>query len=85
MLWLSKCFCNLNSGNDKASIKAKVGYYRLNLLVLVLEVKSLKEFNKERLKKCNKNMNRMNYKGYGIIKYLFEEDSLEFFKLLDSI
>ncbi|HEY8805453.1 MAG TPA: hypothetical protein VIM42_10190, partial [Clostridium sp.] len=36
---------------------------------------------KAEVKKCDKDMNRMHYKGYGLIKNLFEEDKLEFFKL----
>jgi hypothetical protein len=52
--------------------------------VPVPEFKSLKEFNKELLKKCDKDMNRMHYKGHGLIKDLFEEDIIEFFKLPDA-
>lgn len=77
-------FCNPNSGNEKGSVEAKVGYHRRNLLVPVPEFKSLKEFNKELLKKCDKDMNRMHYKGHGLIKDLFEEDIIEFFKLPDA-
>lgn len=65
----------------KGSVEAKVGYHRRNFLVPVPEFKSLKEFNKELLEKCDKDMNRMHYKGHGFIKDLFEEDRLEFFKL----
>jgi hypothetical protein len=36
---------------------------------------------KELLLKCDKDMNRMHYKGYGMIKDLFQEDKQEFFKL----
>jgi hypothetical protein len=77
-------FCNPNSGNEKGSVEAKVGYHRRNLLVPVPEFKSLKEFNKELLEKCDKDMNRMHYKGHGLIKDLFEEDIIEFFKLPDA-
>jgi hypothetical protein len=51
------------------------------MFVPVPEFKDLKEYNKELLLKCDQDMNRMHYKGYGIIKDLFREDQQEFFKL----
>lgn len=74
-------FCNPNSGNEKGSVENKVGYHRRNLFVPVPEFNDLREYNKELLKRCDEDMNRMHYKGYGIIKNLFEEDKKEFFKL----
>jgi hypothetical protein len=51
------------------------------MFVPVPEFKDLKEYNKELLMKCDKDMDRMHYKGYGMIKDLFREDKQEFFKL----
>lgn len=76
-------FCNPNSGHEKGSVENKVGYHRRNLFVPVPEFKDLKEYNKQLLLKCDLDMNRMHYKGYGLIKDLFREDKLEFFKLPD--
>jgi hypothetical protein len=74
-------FCNPDSGHEKGSVENKVGYHRRNMLVPIPEFKDLKEYNKELLLKCDKDMNRMHYKGYGMIKDLFQEDKQEFFKL----
>lgn len=74
-------FCNPNSGHEKGSVENKVGYHRRNLFVPIPEFKDLKEYNKELLLKCDQDMNRMHYKGYGMIKDLFREDSQEFFQL----
>lgn len=74
-------FCNPNSGNEKGSVENKVGYHRRNLFVPVPEFKDLREYNKELLKRCDKDMKRGHYKGIGLINELFEEDKQEFFKL----
>ncbi|MEL7657146.1 MAG: IS21 family transposase [Bacillota bacterium] len=74
-------FCNPNSGHEKGSVENKVGYHRRNLLVPIPEFKDLKEYNKELLVKCDRDMDRMHYKGYGMINELFGEDKQEFFKL----
>lgn len=74
-------FCNPNSGHEKGSVENKVGYHRRNLFVPVPEFKDLREYNKQLLLKCDQDMNRMHYKGYGMIKDLFREDKQEFFKL----
>ena len=74
-------FCNPNSGNEKGSVENKVGYHRRNLFVPVPEFKDLKEYNKQLLEKCDIDMDRMHYKGYGLIKDLFREDKLELLKL----
>jgi len=74
-------FCNPNSGHEKGSVENKVGYHRRNMLVPIPEFNDLKEYNKELLLKCDQDMNRMHYKGYGMIKDLFQEDKQEFFKL----
>jgi hypothetical protein len=74
-------FCNPDSGHEKGSVENKVGYHRRNMFVPIPEFKDLREYNKELLLKCDKDMNRMHYKGYGMIKDLFLEDKQEFFKL----
>jgi len=74
-------FCNPNSGHEKGSVENKVGYHRRNMLVPIPEFKDLKEYNKELLLRCDRDMNRMHYKGYGLIKDLFQEDKQEFLKL----
>jgi transposase len=74
-------FCNPNSGHEKGSVENKVGYHRRNLFVPVPEFKNLKEYNKELLLKCDQDMDRMHYKGYGLIKDLFREDKQVLFKL----
>lgn len=74
-------FCNPDSGHEKGSVENKVGYHRRNLFVPIPEFNDLKEYNKELLLKCDNDMNRMHYKGHGLIKDLFREDKLEFFKL----
>ena len=74
-------FCNPDSGHEKGSVENKVGYHRRNMLVPIPEFKDLREYNKELLLKCDKDMNRMHYKGYGMIKDLFQEDKQELFNL----
>lgn len=74
-------FCNPNSGHEKGSVENKVGYHRRNMFVPVPEFKDLKEYNQDLMLKCDQDMNRMHYKGYGLIKDLFLEDKQEFFKL----
>lgn len=74
-------FCNPNSGNEKGSVEAKVGYHRRNMFVPIPEFNDLKEYNKQLLKRLDKDMERPHYKGIGLIKELFEEDKKEFFKL----
>ena len=74
-------FCNPNSGNEKGSVENKVGYHRRNLFVPVPEFKDLKEYNKELLLKCDKDMERPHYKNSTPIKDLFIEDKAEFIKL----
>jgi len=54
------------------------------MLVPIPEFNDLKEYNKELLLKCDQDMKRMHYKGYGMIKDLFQKDRQEFFKLPKS-
>jgi len=74
-------FCNPNSGNEKGSVENKVGYHRRNMFVPIPEFNNLKEYNKQLLKRLDKDMDRQHYKGKGLIKELFEEDKKEFFNL----
>lgn len=74
-------FCNPNSGNEKGSVEAKVGYHRRNIFVPIPEFSDLNEYNKQLLKRLDKDMDRQHYKGIGLIKELFKEDKAEFFKL----
>ena len=74
-------FCNPNSGNEKGSVENKLGYHRRNLFVPVPEFKDLREYNRELLHRCDRDMNRNHYKGHRLISELFEEDKKGFFKL----
>ena len=67
-------FCNPNSGHEKGSVENKVGYLRRNLFVPIPEFKDINEFNRELLKKCTQDMNRIHYKKNKLISELFKED-----------
>lgn len=74
-------FCNPNSGHEKGSVENKVGYHRRNFFVPVPKFNDLKEYNKQLLQRCDKDMNRLHCKGHGMIIELFNEDKTEFFEL----
>lgn len=74
-------FCNPNSGHEKGSVENKVGYHRRNLFVPIPEFKDLKEYNKDLLHRCDKDMERLHYKHSRLIKDMFVEDKAEFLKL----
>lgn len=67
-------FCNPYSGHEKGSVENKVGYHRRNFLVPIPEFDDIREFNKDLLKKCDKDMDRAHYKKGRKINELFEED-----------
>lgn len=67
-------YCNPSSGNEKGNVESKVGYHRRNLLVPIPEFKSLIEYNKELLKKCDSDHNRIHYSKDILISTLFLED-----------
>lgn len=67
-------FCNLDSGHEKGNIEVKVGYHRRNMLVPVPSFNDIREFNKELLKRCDKDMQRKHYKKGKDIIELFEID-----------
>ncbi|MBM7616455.1 transposase [Alkaliphilus hydrothermalis] len=77
-------FCNPNAGNEKGSVESKVGYHRRNLFVPIPDFKDLREYNKELLHRLDQDMKRQHYRGFGLIKELFEEDKKEFFKLPEA-
>jgi hypothetical protein len=74
-------FCNPNAGHEKGSVENKVGYHRRNIFVPIPEFKDLKEYNKELLQLCVKDMDREHYKRRLKIKTLFLEDKAEFLNL----
>jgi len=67
-------FCNVDSGQEKGNVEGKVGYHRRNLLVPVPRFKSLTEFNKELLQKCEKDADREHYRKDSTIEELYAAD-----------
>lgn len=67
-------FCNVNSGHEKGNVEGKVGYHRRNMLVPVPSFKSLIEFNKESLLKCEIDSDRNHYRKDTTIEELYTED-----------
>lgn len=67
-------FCNPYSGHEKGSVETKVGYHRRNLLVPLPRVDDLREFNRQLLEQCDRDMQRPHYQKQYLIKELFEED-----------
>jgi transposase len=70
----SSNFCNPDAGHEKGSVEVKVGYHRRNMLVPVPEFEDIREFNRNLLKECDKDMERLHYKKGITIQSLFEED-----------
>lgn len=69
-------FCNRNAGNEKGNVENKVGYLRRNLLVPRPEFRSLVEYNKELLQRCELDLDRIHYRKERLISELFKEDLL---------
>lgn len=69
-------FCNVEAGHEKGNIENKVGYHRRNLLVPVPRFKSLSEFNKELLQKCEMDSEREHYRKNATIEELYSEDKI---------
>lgn len=67
-------FCNPSSGHEKGSVESKVGYHRRNFLVPVPRFNCIKDYNKELLKLCEKDMGRSHYSKNDSILSLFEKD-----------
>jgi len=67
-------FCNPARGHEKGNVESKVGYHRRNMLVPVPEFKNLEEYNRELLKRCMDDMNRIHYRKGENISKLFEEE-----------
>jgi len=69
-------FCNVEAGHEKGNIENKVGYHRRNLLVPVPRFKSLSEFNKELLQKCEMDSEREHYRKNATIEALYSKDKI---------
>ena len=67
-------FCNRNAGNEKGNVENKVGYLRRNFLVPLPEFKSLTEYNKQLLQRCERDQDRIHYRKERLISDLFKED-----------
>ena len=67
-------FCNPGKGNEKGSVENKVGYKRRNFFVPMPTVYDLGEFNRDLLKRCDEDMNRLHYRKQKLISELFKED-----------
>ncbi len=67
-------FCNPNSGHEKGSVEAKVGYHRRNMFVPVPQITNLEEYNKELLIKCDNDADREHYRKEVKISELHIED-----------
>jgi transposase len=74
-------FCNPARGHEKGNVESKVGYHRRNMLVPIPEFKSIEEYNRELLKRCEEDMNRAHYRKGKSISKLFEEDKKHLLEL----
>lgn len=70
----SAVFCNPASGHEKGHVENKVGYIRRNMLVPIPEFKSLQEYNKLQLARCDDDMDREHYKKGLLISELFAQE-----------
>jgi len=77
----SAAFCNPASGHEKGHVENKVGYIRRNMLVPIPEFKSLQEYNKLQLARCDDDMNREHYKKGLLISELFGQEKPAFSSL----
>lgn len=77
----SSVFCNPASGNEKGHVENKVGYIRRNMLVPIPEFKSVQEFNKLQLTRCDADMMRAHYKKDRPISELFAEEKCTFLSM----
>jgi len=69
-------FCNRNAGNEKGNVENKVGYHRRNFFVPMPEFKNLSDYNKQLLKRCELDLDRIHYRKECLISELFKEDLL---------
>jgi transposase len=67
-------FCNVESGHEKGSVEAKVGYHRRNMLVPVPRFQCLAKFNNELLEQCEIDAQREHYRKDGTIEELYRDD-----------
>lgn len=78
-------FMNPASGNEKGGVENKVGYSRHNMLVPTPRFLSLREYNQELLKLCDKDANREHYRFEGeTIEDRFQRDSKVLRRLPDK-
>jgi len=74
-------FCNPGKGNEKGSVENKVGYIRRNMFVPIPQITAIDEYNRQLLKRCEKNMERGHYKKDADISELYKEDKEAFLPL----
>jgi len=67
-------FCNPDSPHEKGNVENKVGYLRRNYLLPPQKIENLETFNKELLKKCDKDHEREHYRKCGLINEMFAEE-----------
>lgn len=77
----SAVFCNPASGHEKGHVENKVGYIRRNMLVPIPEFKSLQEYNKVQISRCDNDMSREHYKKGVLISELFAQEKPAFLSL----
>ncbi len=78
-------FMNPASGNEKGGVENKVGYSRHNMLVPTPRFLSLREYNLELLKLCDKDAEREHYRFDGeTIEDRFQQDSKVLRRLPDK-
>jgi transposase len=67
-------FCNVDAGHEKGNVESKVGYHRRNWLVPVPRFERLADFNRERLKDCDRDAEREHYRKDATISELHASD-----------
>ena len=66
--------CNPYSGHEKGHVENKVGYIRRNLFVPAPRYNDIEQYNRELMKICEKDWERLHYKKQQPITELFEKD-----------
>ncbi|WP_317854376.1 IS21 family transposase [Chakrabartyella piscis] len=74
-------FCNSAAGWEKGNVENKVGYERRNMFVPIPTILDFSEFNRELLKRCDKDGNREHYVKELSINDLFQEELVEMLPL----
>jgi hypothetical protein len=70
-------FCNPGKGNEKGNVEGKVKYIRRNFFVPMPRIESIEQYNKELLKRSDKDMERIHYRKRIKIKELFLQEKKE--------